>query len=944
MTIKKKILFWFLIPSIIITTFTSALCYYYIQKTVKQNIFDQLDIAADELQKHIQFFLKEKMGRTVDYGSDGFIRMCTEEITMKESRRKHYISILKDHLITNKKSLDPNILEILVVDFNGKVIASTDENRIGENVSKEKYFTEVEHLNAFVGDLHYDNLLKEIVINFSTVLFSKIGLESIGVIINRIKVGRKDGGKTGSTLVQQDYERYYSQLVAVNKARIMDFSSDGFIRDCAEEVAKRDDRTQFYVERLNMHLALNKQPLDPDIIAILVVDFDGKVISSTEIGQIGLDVSDEKSIMKAMKRGSHISDLRYTPGLRQNTYFDVARLLLSKEEQNPIGVIVNRYKGDTLGTITRSGSAGELGQIKKLGGMEKTCKLYIINRDKLMITESRFAEDTIFQQVIDTEGVRAAFDNGAGVTGIYLDYRGIPVLGASRYIEDMDWVVLAEKDVSEAFAPVVRLRNFIIIMGITGIVVIVAVAIFISSGIAKPIKKLTEGTRRIASGDLEHSITIDRRNTEIKELGESFNSMMGKLKKSKEINNQLFLQVKRGRDEWQKTFDAITDIITVHDKDFRILRANKIFYEKFGIDKKKLNEKKCYEIFHSTDKPWNNCPLERSVTSLKPECEEVNDPNMGGSYLISTYPLEKDEKEEAYSFVHLAKDITLQRRLQRQLVEKANELENANRELEDFVYIVSHDLKEPLFAIEGYTSRLHKACKDAIGDKEKYYINRIKSNLKKMSQNISEIMEVLKIGRIAYEFKKNDIGVIVKDTVKMLENRIKAKKIDVSIQDNLPVVLCDRERLRDVFLNLLTNAIKFMGSANFHKSPLPPFRCDSENRLSNSANCRKGGSKGRLRKIKIGCNKNGEICKFFVEDTGIGILPEHQKHIFKIFRRLKDVDAEGSGVGLAIVKKIIELHKGKVWVESPFNGGRGSRFCFTVPMSRDIPDQQDIKS
>ena len=250
--------------------------------------------------------------------------------------------------------------------------------------------------------------------------------------------------------------------------------------------------------------------------------------------------------------------------------------------------------------------------------------------------------------------------------------------------------------------------------------------------------------------------------------------------------------------------------------------------------------------------------------------------------------------------MHQAKDITSQKNVERQLIKKANELATANRELEDFVYIVSHDLKEPLFAIEGYASKISMDYKDAIDDKGKFRLERIRVNTKKMSQKIHEIMEVLKVGRVSYNFKNNNVGDIVNNVVHSLESRIKAGKINVSIQEELPVVLCDRERLMDVFSNLITNAIKFMN--------------------------------GETKRIRIGCDKDDEYYKLFVEDTGIGISEEYCEQIFKIFRRLDDVAVEGTGVGLAIVKKIVELHNGRVWVESPVSDGKGSRFCFTIPM------------
>ncbi|MEE8190771.1 MAG: ATP-binding protein, partial [Candidatus Scalindua sediminis] len=190
---------------------------------------------------------------------------------------------------------------------------------------------------------------------------------------------------------------------------------------------------------------------------------------------------------------------------------------------------------------------------------------------------------------------------------------------------------------------------------------------------------------------------------------------------------------------------------------------------------------------------------------------------------------------------------------------------------------------------------------------------RIRVNIEKMSQKIKEIMEVLKIGRVTYNFKNNDIEVITEDVVKTLEGRIAKNKINVIIQDNLPVVLCDERRIKDVLSNLLTNAIKFMGE-------------------------------DKQKQVRIGCEENGGYYKIYVEDTGIGIQEEYREQIFKIFRRLNEVEAEGTGVGLAIVKKIVEQHKGKIWVESPIKDGRGSRFCFTIPITGEVSVYQETQS
>ncbi|MHC4182124.1 MAG: sensor histidine kinase [Planctomycetota bacterium] len=244
---------------------------------------------------------------------------------------------------------------------------------------------------------------------------------------------------------------------------------------------------------------------------------------------------------------------------------------------------------------------------------------------------------------------------------------------------------------------------------------------------------------------------------------------------------------------------------------------------------------------------------------------------------------------------------TEHKKAEEKLIEKSKEIERTNKELEGFIYTISHDLKEPLFAIEGHTSKLFKTYKDTFDDKGELQVSRIQANIKELFQRINDIMDVMKTGKVAYNFKNNDSGAVARDTVKTLEDRIKSNNINVIIQDNLPTVLCDKEKLKTVFSNLVTNSIKFMGN-------------------------------DKQRQIKIVYDKYGDYYKFSVEDTGIGIPVDHQSQIFKIFQRLKALDTEGTGVGLAIVEKIIDVHKGTVWVESPVKDERGTRFCFTIPI------------
>ena len=253
-----------------------------------------------------------------------------------------------------------------------------------------------------------------------------------------------------------------------------------------------------------------------------------------------------------------------------------------------------------------------------------------------------------------------------------------------------------------------------------------------------------------------------------------------------------------------------------------------------------------------------------------------------------------------YSFTGIIRDITSQKKAKEQLLEKSKEVEKINNELKDFVYTVSHDLKEPLFSINGYVTRLYETYYDTYDEKGRKFSNRIKANIEIMSNRIQEILEVAKVGIIAYDFKEHASEDVIKNVLVTLQDKIEANNINALIKSNLPTIFCDEKRIRDVFFNLVTNAIKFMGD-------------------------------DKKRQVTIGYNKIEGYYEFFVEDTGIGIRKEYQNNVFKIFSRLKQIEAEGTGVGLIIVKKIIEKHKGEIWIESPIDKGKGTRFCFTIP-------------
>ncbi|RMD94793.1 MAG: HAMP domain-containing protein [Calditrichaeota bacterium] len=260
-----------------------------------------------------------------------------------------------------------------------------------------------------------------------------------------------------------------------------------------------------------------------------------------------------------------------------------------------------------------------------------------------------------------------------------------------------------------------------------------------------------------------------------------------------------------------------------------------------------------------------------------------------------------------------------------ELKKHSQRIEEINQEMQDFVYVVSHDLKSPLVNIQGFTGRLAKLFLNAKTQLEglkqelekaplknghveclqkvlKEFDERgpqsfefIHSASKKMNDMIEELLTLSRVETRRMPMEATNIGEEIDNILKAAEYEIQEKKIRVEV-DPMPVVVCERMRINQVFANLITNAIKFIG-------------------------------KGDNKFIKIGYRDKGDYHLFYVKDNGIGIDPKDHKKIFRVFYR-GDTRVSGHGMGLSLAKKIIMKHEGKIWLESV--PGKGSTFYFTI--------------
>lgn len=270
-------------------------------------------------------------------------------------------------------------------------------------------------------------------------------------------------------------------------------------------------------------------------------------------------------------------------------------------------------------------------------------------------------------------------------------------------------------------------------------------------------------------------------------------------------------------------------------------------------------------------------------------------------HLIKRMKLYKESRDQA------VREVDERRRIQAALQENESklqvllaELTTKNAELELFVYTVSHDLKTPIVTIEGFIGALWEDFSDRISETGVQYLRYMSDAARKMELLINDLLNLSRIGRLEEKKTEFSMEILVQDAIDTLLPQIRELGISVNIQKDLPAIYAVRKRMGQAAYNLLSNAIKYIGS----KNPDP--------------------------RIDIGCTQQGSEQVFWIRDNGIGIDPRYFEKIFQIFERLPSAKSigEGTGVGLAIVKRIIEHHGGRIWLES--EPGDGTTFYFTI--------------
>ncbi len=371
-------------------------------------------------------------------------------------------------------------------------------------------------------------------------------------------------------------------------------------------------------------------------------------------------------------------------------------------------------------------------------------------------------------------------------------------------------------------------------------------------------------------------------------------------------NARLLAQVREAEKQYRSIFENAIEGIFQVTQEGRFLSANPALAHMLGYDSPEELIENIADIGHDIyTEPQQRLKLRQQLAEQQRIQNfefEVKQRDGRRAWLSQNVHVVYDENHKPLYFEGTAQDITDRKEVEAERVALIEELEIRNAELERFTYTVSHDLKSPLITIRGFLGFVEQDAVAGNIDQLRRDIQRITDATTRMQQLLEELLELSRVGRLTNPPEKVNFSELVEEVTELVSGRLMERGIPVLTVTALPDVFVDRPRIVEVLQNLIDNAAKFMGD-----QPDP--------------------------KIEIGQEQIDGESVFFVRDNGIGVATAYQKRVFDLFERL-DQSIEGSGVGLALVKRIIEVHNGRLWLESE-GIGKGTTFYFTLPISQE---------
>lgn len=579
----------------------------------------------------------------------------------------------------------------------------------------------------------------------------------------------------------------------------------------------------------------------------------------------------------------------------------ISDLSISPITQRP-SVVVATPVFDTAGTMIGIWAGGlNLEKLSQLGSATFEAKLmqrygFITDSRGLIIAHQampNYVEDqTDFSS---TPPVKAALAGRQGTIRFKSTIDGIEKLGAFVQLTSTNWAVVYVVPVSIALEPINRLSWYLAGLGLLMIILMGLAALLISRQVTRPIERLVAAAAKLGAGDLSQRVAVES-GDEIGQLGAAFNTMALSLQATT-------LERDRSEAEKLRAQATVAAVKTAHDMienmgdpvilagpDGRIVGFNQATTDFWGYGEEIIGTLPTGLVV-KRDIPVVSAAIKETLqkgfvtnvqhTALTRDNREVP--------ILLSVALLRDIQGDPINMVAVARDVS-------ELKKKEVELERSNDELQRFAYVASHDLQEPLRTISSYLQLLEKRYKPKLDGEAREFIDIAVSGANRLQNMISGMLEYSRVETRGEPFEEVDLESTLLQTIKDLQKSIDESKAVIKY-DRLPTMIADRRQISRLLQNLISNSIRYRGSTH--------------------------------PQIHITATQKGGEYVFSVRDNGIGIDPEYREQIFIIFQRLHGREVPGIGLGLAVAKRIVERHGGRIWVES--EPGKGATFHFTLP-------------
>ena len=560
---------------------------------------------------------------------------------------------------------------------------------------------------------------------------------------------------------------------------------------------------------------------------------------------------------------------------------------IKDEDGNLVGVLVLDVAIQRLLTqameLTYFGDSGETLLVSKID--DQMVHLHPVRFDKNIATLQAMNIDG------GSSGPAGKALLGVSGAGIGTDYRGEEVLSAWRYSPALDWGLVSKIDTSEAFAPIEQLQHDIMILSIVFAIGIGIFGITAARAISDPLVKLKTLAGKISQGELDTRVPVQS-SDEIGQLSTIMNDTVSKLR-----------QEKKDKDNVLKALD-VSAITAITDKKGDITYANKKFEEisKYNVDELMGKNHRLLKSDYHPDSFFDD--LWGTISKGKVWHGVVKNKAKDGSYYwvntVITPFLDENGRPEQYMAIRM--DMTKQKELEEQLEESLKQVEEAQKEKEEFVAMITHDLKQPLVPISGNAEILKNPKMGELNEMQKECVEEIQANASRQLSMIDNLVSAQKLGAGAmkYDIEELSSKEILAECIKTHSPAMTDKNLEYFESSTEDItVKGDRRRIVESFTNLILNAHDFVPNDG---------------------------------KIEIGVIDGEKEVTFFCKDNGEGIPKEKQDQLFKKYGQVKS-DAKrkfgGTGLGLAVSQELVEGMNGRIWLES--EEGKGATFFFTIP-------------